>query len=98
MSAQEVQALHQQAHALDAEADALEAEYDPERDGINSRVLIGRHPGILRIIAKEFHELAERMQGNDPATVNAIDQANQQMSDAASSADSVSVQKEMSDG
>jgi hypothetical protein len=97
MSAEAVQALHAQAHALDAEADAREAEHDPGRDGIVSAE-ITRHPALLRIIAKEFHELAERMQGHDPATVNAIAQANRQMRDHASARDELSVRKEMTDG
>jgi hypothetical protein len=92
MSAQAVNALHQQAHALDAEADAAEAEPD---GGINA-VKIERHPSLLRLIAKEFHELADRMEGKDPATVNAQAQANQQM-DAAAATDGMAVMKDLTD-
>jgi hypothetical protein len=94
MSAEAVQALHAQAHALDAEADNAEVEAAHGERGINETQIEPRHPAILRLLAKEFHELAERMQGNDPATVNARAEANRQMADYATARDGIEVQKE----
>lgn len=91
MSAEAVQALVQQAHALNAEADSAEA-MRPER--VSYARIDPRHPDLLRLMAKEFGDLALRMQGINPAAVAAKAEANRQMDDYAAQRDALGVQKD----